>query len=72
MIGHQRPGIDAGVCTGSKLSQTLDKIFAVGNIIDNSAPFDSSHHHMMQGSRRIQSGSTRHRIPPIQDFIPIT
>jgi hypothetical protein len=32
MIGHQCPGIDCGFGTGSKSSQTLDKIFTVGNL----------------------------------------
>jgi hypothetical protein len=57
--------------TGRKLSQPPNKIFAVSSIVGNPAPFDSSHHHMMQGSRRIQSGSTRHCITPTQNFIPI-
>jgi hypothetical protein len=52
MIGHQRPGIHGSFRSGSQLSQTLHKIFAVGNIVDNPAFFDSSHNYMIQGPRR--------------------
>jgi len=51
--------IDGGLITGSKLSPTLDKIFAVGNIVENPSFFDSSHNHMVQGLRGIQSSATR-------------
>jgi hypothetical protein len=47
MVGHQGPGIDAGLCIGSKLSEAFCKIFSIGNIVYNPAPFDSSHNHMM-------------------------
>jgi hypothetical protein len=47
MIGHQRPGIDAGVGAGRQLPQTLDKILTISNIVDNPAFLYSSHHYMM-------------------------
>lgn len=41
------------------------KIFSVGIIIDNLAPFNSTHHHMAQGTRSIQPRATRHFLTPI-------
>jgi hypothetical protein len=64
MIGHQRPGTHGSFRSGSQLSQTLHKIFTIGNGVDNPALFGSSHNYIMQGPRGIQSSTTRHHIPP--------
>jgi hypothetical protein len=68
MIGHQRPGIDAGFGINGQFSQTLDKVFAIGDIVDNPALFDSSHNDVMQGTRGIQAGATRHCSLPNKIF----
>jgi hypothetical protein len=47
MIGHQRPGINGGLCSSIKLSHALEEVFAVGYIADNPAPFNSSHDYVM-------------------------
>jgi len=60
MIGHQRPGINAGLCSGRKLNQSLEEVFAVSYIVDNPALIDSTDHYVVQGPRSIQSGSSRH------------
>jgi hypothetical protein len=65
MIGHQRPGIDAGFCPRSQLSQAFDKVFAISNIIDYPTLIDPSQYNMVQGSRGIQSRSSRH---PLSSF----
>jgi hypothetical protein len=48
MIGQQRPGIDAGLGGRWQLSQMLDKIFTIGDIVDNSSFFYPPHHLMIQ------------------------
>ena len=65
MVGHQRPGIEAGISSGRWFSHTLVKIVTIRNILDNPALFDSRNNYIMQSSRRIQSGPMRHFIPPI-------
>jgi hypothetical protein len=60
MIGHQRPGINDRFRAAGKLSRTINKILAVGNIIGNPALFDTSHNHMMQRAGSIQPSTTRY------------
>ena len=48
-----------------RLRTNVDGVYAVGDIVDNPAPLNSSHDYVMQCSRSIQSGSSRHHFPPI-------
>jgi hypothetical protein len=48
------------------------KFFSVGNIVDNPAPFDSTHIYMMQSASGIKPSSTRHPISFTQPFWLIT
>ena len=47
VIGHQCPGINDSFGAAGKLSQTINKIFAARNIIDDPALLDTSHNNMM-------------------------
>jgi hypothetical protein len=71
MIGHQRPCINGGFGIACKRTQPLDKIFALGNIVDDPALFNSSAYHMMQGAWGIQSGLTRLYVPPARILVSI-
>jgi len=69
MIGHKRPGINAALRIDSKPSQTIGKIFAVGDIVDNPPFFDPPHYHMMKSPAGIQSRTTRHRFLLLSLFL---
>ena len=43
--------------------------YRIGIIIDNLTPFDSTHHHMMQGAWSIQPCAVRHFLPPYVDLV---
>jgi len=68
MIGHQRPGVNCRFRTDRKFSHARDKVFTICNIINYPAFVDPSQYYVMQGSRRIQSRSSRHRFSPFSCF----
>ncbi len=60
MVAHQRPGIDARAGCDGDLPHARDEkspILVIGN---NAVTLYTTHHHMVQRTRRVQSCSSRH------------
>jgi len=50
MVGHERPGIDDQITVPAKGGQAINKVLPVCLVPEYLRPFDTSPHHMMQGT----------------------
>jgi hypothetical protein len=60
VVGYQSPCVAGGLgCTQDRL-QSFEKVDAVGVLPKNPAALDTTANDMVQGTRGIDAGSTRH------------
>jgi len=64
MVRHESESVDSGTRAPGLLSHAVEKRFPVHIVTNNAAPLDPPDNHMMQGSRRVKSRSSRHRTLP--------
>lgn len=62
MIREERPSVDGPRSRLGESSEAPDNLVPVGVVAEDGCPFDSPHHHMVQGVRRIEAGLARHGI----------
>jgi hypothetical protein len=60
MVRHEGECVDAGTRSPDLQSHAVEERFPIRIVTDNAAPLDPPDNHMMQGSRRVKSRSSRH------------
>jgi hypothetical protein len=65
MVGHECPGINAGIRFFYNLPQTVEEVPAIRVAPEDGGSIDASHHDVLQSSFEIEPWSPRHVIPLI-------
>jgi hypothetical protein len=72
MVGHEGPGVTAGLCLRQKPFQPLGEIITIMFIPEDVTTLNSSDYDMMQDTCAIKSGVTGHKITPSLSLQPST
>ncbi len=62
MGGQQRPGINRGLERERELTEPVDKVTAIVDIVHDLPSLDAAEDDMMEGARGIQAGGAGHRL----------
>jgi hypothetical protein len=60
MVGKQRPGEDLGVRPRDQGTEPLEEGTAIRVVVEDSAPFQTAGHDVVESARKVEAGRSRH------------